>query len=370
MAEESTDSGIKIESPEASNENLQFHLVNKGIIRKNPDYNPEKWDSKRYMVDFDKAKALLQSPQAQKENSPVIFTEDLIKSEGEKSFKKVVKAFVDHGDIPTQLAVQIGRVVKPSNILIHDEDFARFLYTNSEFPESPEQRADLEIGTEYVNGWAFKQMHEAVTAAGVNLSNEQLFQLVLRNGVSHEYGHAIDRVILLLRQSKLEKSDDDWKEKMKITHEMKQSVYDTIAPREELKQLLEGQPEDGFATERKGTTSERIAVGFENVGTRYALEELEIDKDKIDQIMDNLEKEDKGRLDKSIQLINLLKSNSLTIEDLASARLDIWSNLKDQGQVELYDPLRFGLDTRFLGYFYPLTKNEVHTFVSQWLPKE
>lgn len=362
------------EKSDVNPRDVLLDLVRQDVIKKNPDRDPNRssFESKHFLVDLPKAVSILSKYKQDKVVIEITFPEEKVKQEAKAAYKRVVKNFVDNGIIPAELAVSVGRLIRPDNVVVVSGDHARFLYLKEEFPQSPEKRADLEIGIEYVNGWGVQEMKLALEKAGVSLNQDTLLWLTLMDGLSHEYGHAVDRVLTLLEAEKhksatpLEGSKYVWE----TGHSMQNSVYEKVAPNSELMGMLENQPKDGWYTAPRLTSSERIAVGFENIGLGLALKQLDIEPQTIAKILAEYSKSDRTNIDKYKQLFQELDARGMNFEDFTSGALELYSQLKADGQVDLFAPVSSNYGVRSLGYFFPLNKEQIRAYITQWYKPE
>lgn len=288
----------------------------------------------------------------------------------QKAVKQSIRAFVKNGDIPPSLAVTVGRLLRPSNIKVTREDYARFLYLGHSFPTTPEERASLEVGLEY----AFGQVNvykEMLAENGVNLTEDQIIDLILRDGISHEYGHAVHSTLSLIQYgeyiSKLPEGERGKKSFWDIREELEQRIFDTIAPNQDLANLLLNEPDED-STKRSRTSSERVGRGFQYLGSRYVLQDFGVDPTKIDAVIETF----RIRHDKVLvgykRIIEEIRARNLNIALFSYGLNDVLSALREMKREDLQKILHFGFGARDLGYYYPLTQDQIRSFVREsWL---
>jgi hypothetical protein len=345
-------------------------LIEKGGIKKNPEYgkNGKYFGHDPYIIDDELAEKLF-TEDVKKDPPPLFsFGEERIKQESEQAFKKVVKSFVDNGVITPDLAVQVGRIIRPTDISTPNADWARFLYLDKIFPSNKDGRGNIEMGTQYVNGWGAQQMKDVLDKQGVHLNQDQLLQLVVRNTIAHEYGHAVDRTIALLQtanQAGKEPGKDLYEIIIPLEDKMSASLYEYIAPNMRLQEVFVGQPKEGPYVRRGLTSSERIAVGFENLGQQFSLRELGIAESTIDNIIKEYQQLDNKKLESYSEMAKVGLEKGLNLQEIGEARIQLSSQLKDKGRDNTL-VAQISPNVRVVGYYFPLDRSEIKAYIDQW----
>lgn len=353
---------------------ISLHPGLKGVIPDSLNFYLDEPPYKRipvWIVDIDKSIEVLEKCQVETPNIEIpTGREQELFERSQKAVKQTVKAFVKNGDIPPALAVSVGRFLKPANVKITPHDFARFLYFRHSFPTKPEERADLEVGVKYVFGQRNDYL-EMLGENGVELTDDQLLDLILRDGMSHEYGHAVHAALDLIqwgayivKPTEGEKPKSYWK----IRRDSAQYIYETIAPDQDLAEILANEPDSG-KSERSNTSSERLGRGFQYLGAYYALLDMGFDSAKAGKIVETYKKRDRTSLEGYKKIIGEIRLHNLNINIFGEGITDLQVALKKLGRTDLLESIRFGFSTRELGYYYPLNQEQLRLFVEKfWLP--
>lgn len=324
-----------------------------------------------WIVDIDKSIEVLEKCKVETPNTEIpTGREQELFERSQKAVKQTVRAFVKNGDIPAVLAVTVGRFLKPANVRITPHDYARFLYFKHSFPTKLEERADLSIGLKYVFGQR-NDYREMLWENGVELTDDYLLDLILRDGVSHEYGHAVHAALNLVqwgayvvKPNEGEKPKSYWQ----IREDSAQYIYDTIAPDQDLAEILASEPDSDYSR-RSSTSSERLGRGFQYLGTKYALQDMGIDSAKAGKIVETFKKRHGTVLEGYKKVIGEIRLHNLNIEIFSNGITDLQVALKKRGRIDLLESIRFGFGARDLGYFYPLNQDQLRSFVKTfWLP--
>lgn len=358
-------------------EAIRLHPNLKGVIPKRTWFYPEgsSLGTNVYVVNTDQAIKTLEKCTTSEEPSPEVPKEKEAElfERSKQALKQAVVAFAKNGDVPPALAASVGRLLRPPDVRITDEDYARFLYTEDEFPKTKVDRASLEMGLKYVYR-QIKPFQELLTQHGVKLTEDQIINLILREGAAHEYGHAVDMTLELLeweeyvsRLPHAERPDRYFYEVRENHHQL---IFDTIASNQELTELLSAEPLDGLYTYRTRTSSERVARGFQFLGLKYALLDLGISEEKAEQIVLGFMQRHQDQLEESKQLIQEVRKHNLNLEILGCALNDLRIDLTKRGRNDLYKQIQFGFGAKDLGYYYPLDKKQIKSYISAfWPPK-
>lgn len=332
-----------------------------------PDPNSGNYEES-YVVNLEKAKEVLQpfeiSTQIMKSADQLSPQE--VYEDGQKALKETIKAFVTHGDISPELAVLVGKIIRPSGVEVNDHHCARFFYPHDYFPEDGEEKGSLEIGLTYLASH-LKQFKEITTWHGFHFSEQQLLHLVLRNTASHEYGHAIDRALRINEWKRREREDPKANVfSSQVDKEFNNLIYDTLAPDSRLQEIFAYEPENADYANREGTSSERIATGFEFLGLSYALNELGVNDQKVAAIVSDFKDVDRKSLYQYEDVLRLARQHHLNFELLGAAINKITVSLKEENLFNLASVLAFGFYSRNFGYYFPLTGEQLHEYISSF----
>lgn len=326
----------------------------------------EEWKS--YTIDVPKAVAVLEGSAKEEELPQDIhgeYEQEHLEERSQKIFRQIVKSFVERGIVPRPLAVEVGRLLRPSSVEIIKERYHRFLYLRDVFPSTPPERAKLQISPN-LTVQREKPLRERLKQAGIDLTAEQIEQINLRWGISHEYGHAVHRTLVLSRveQEAERQGDKDFQQvAYGVENQFDVDVFNRIALDEELARALKNEPEGGFHHwSRRATTPERVATGFEYLGLRYALEDLGVGGQKAREVVEGFMEEDRKWFREYVQLMEDVRSKGWNLEDLSDALSELRGALREIRREDLLDELpSFG--ARNFGYLSPLNEKQIKELV-------
>ncbi len=316
--------------------------------------------AKKYQIDYDGVARLLEKElTGQFEYVPEqkITRQELVE-EGQVVFREVVHAFVKHGDIPVGLAVKTGELIRPSDLIADDSNHARMMYlSNDGHPD----KMKITVGKEIVDGRRFSLMKEATRACGISLTDKQIRHLAIRDIVSHEYGHAVDGALLKVQQVGI--GEENWQ----VPENMRKYIYDELAPSEDLQIILGKEAERDYTSLPNLTSIERVAVGFEDLGMRYALEEMGVESDKAMEVLSYIREKD-GKVWKSIvRSVELMRGKGLKLGDLFDIQLELGDHFKKLLRFDLEGYIRrMRLDTIVFGYYFPLSQEQLRAYVGKY----
>lgn len=358
---------------------IRLHPLLKGVTPDKSWFYPEPGSfvsKKAYIVDVERAiEVLSQIKSSETEIEVPQGREQGILRQSRRALGQSIKAFIANGDLTSSQLMTIGKLVRPSNIRITGEAHARYLDLGFSFPQNSGEREEisLELGLKYIFR-KLERVYKPILAQNeLNLTEEQILNILLRTSASHEYGHALKKALEIL-QWEAYSAEASGVEKMKkwyeFTPEWEKQVVELL-PNQELADILSSEPEDGWYSERRMTVSERIATGFEYLGLQYALEEVGIDPAKQKQIMNSYTERDKAHLRQYKKVIALARARNLNLELLGGAVDDLSIKLEKRGRQDLKELLCFGFSARNLGYFYPFTKEEIHNLMEAfWMERD
>lgn len=343
-----------------------YELVSKNVIAANPQINSGAYP---YLLDLDQAATVLQNLDQEEQLDGEVDKQQL-EAGAKKAFNQVVKAFVEQGIVPASLAVQVGKLLRPSSVEVLETDYHRFLYLQDEFPKTSEGRAALEIGVDRYRLMRV-ELESYLKAAKISLTEEQLQNVLLRWGVSHEYGHAVSRTLEILQIEKFIKGQPQG-EYLYIAERGRNlvngSVYSDIAADQELRDILQDEPEDGLYTRRNITSSERIAAGFEYLGLQYALEDNGLSREQGQSILQQFATSDEQQFQQCQQLVRFIRTQKIGLDILGQAMTSLSLDLKRNKMPHLSSLVPTNFGPRYFGYFKPLSGDQVREFVARLNP--
>ncbi len=290
----------------------------------------------------------------------------------QKSYRKVVKSFVDRGILSPEQVVSIGRIIRPENIVVRNQPAHQFLYLRDAFPETPESRGQIRISED---SYAIlkNRVGGLLSELNVTLSPEQLNEVAMRWGISHEYGHAVDTALILsLTEKRLKDHPEEplSQANVEAANSLYKYIYDVSAPNADLNDILAIDNNEMFS-DKTSTSSERIAGGFEYLGLRFALEDSGVEPEKIDSMIKKLLEKKAHYTDEAKQFSSVLKDNGFSMQAFSSGMGKLWSDLRSSGNKEITNKMPMSvIDARSLGYLAPLRKPEVQHLVSLFPQKQ
>lgn len=290
-------------------------------------------------------------------------------SEIKAAFSDTLRGFLSHDIISGNVMGQVSRIIKPSGVTPSENANASFLYLDDNFPEDPERRGEILLGKRAYAKWEgeFKSIYEKV---GLNLTDEQIRQTTLRFLISHEYGHAVERGIAILK-SEDEMTDSEklnpMSGRMKIMHGLKMHVYEQLAPNSKLQSLFTEEKVASIyrANDPALTTSERIATGFERLGLQYALEDINVDPIQIDQVLNYLQQTHESRFTEQKYILDKAKKKGFSLEQLSAAIDLIDGEMHKMERKDLAELTRGGFSGHTFGYAFPLNQDQIKEFTKE-----
>lgn len=347
---------------------ILYELLDTNIINNTPSSDPEWGYRLEYTVEIDQAIKLLErykanEPKPTKEDQTFSETTEILRKEASEALTRVIDVFVEKGFLSEELQRQIRRLIKPSNIEIVTTDYHRFLYLKNTFPEEPEDEGVIQVGVELINLME-RDLGRIFSEMGIGLSPEQIRKIALIQGLSHEFGHIVDRVLRLMEiEKRITSAGESLSETaIRVDREIDDFLRREF-PDEELEEILKNEPENGTFTYPGNCYSEKIATGFELIGLTEALLSEGVSASDVDKIMEALYTEKSRRLEEYKRLISFSRQKGFNLETLGEAINHLTYYLKNQGKTDLRDmlPLSFGIRT--IGYYRPLNPDQIRKFI-------
>ncbi len=284
-----------------------------------------------------------------------------------EALREVIGGFIEESILDQKTVEGIGLLLTEDNVVVTKNDYHRFLYLQDTLPQQSDERAVLEVGEPLV-----KQhigiLEEMLQSAGVTFNQEDLLRVALRWSIAHEYGHAIQTYMLLLRTGRRYQSSDKklWEVALELEDEMVNYLQE-IAPFQEVLDLLKYEPEDGIYVSLRGFYSESIAVGFELVGLMKALKTVfDISEEKIEEVMALRIRDIYRRRNQLSDFINFARTKQLGIEEIGTAVTELSLDLRDRGYLDLRNSLPLSFGIRTWGYVYPLSRKQLLKLVERY----
>lgn len=318
---------------------------------------------KGFTVDGEKSVLALQAVEAARSNE---ITPDFSQSTElspelvHQNYREVLQAFLEAGLISGEFMGQVSRIIKPSGIKPSNSEFARFFYLEDTFPKSADRRGSIEIGTKVVEYFEEK-LQEASEKVGIILSAEQRQKLILRTILSHEYGHAVHHTLAIQRVENALENDPEASFISVVVEQSKSldtTIHNTTAP-EELHEFFHDEEIESLSgNDPQNTVSERIATGFKEQGMRLALQEMGIEPEKAQALIDTLAQDDSKKLDEYRLTLKYAQERGFSMKTLAQAVSYVSTDIR-KDHPDLAEKIRGGFGSRNLGYFFPLTAEQL-----------
>lgn len=269
------------------------------------------------------------------------------------------------------MAVQVGRLLKPSGVEVVDRDYHEFLHRGPHFPASGEKRASLYIGIDH-HLQIESDLRHLLEQVHMSLSDEQVRDIALQVGITHEYGHAVARTVQILLFEKKQAINpqglpvETWHA---VDDLMNRTIFEKIAPDDELEDILRGEPDsfNDIYTNRGLTSVERIAAGFERLSLRFALTEAGLAEQQTKLIMGINDKENKDLLGEHCRFLSFANNRGLKLNILGQLLDQLKFNLEEKGLPSLAQELPMTFGAVVLGYLKPLTEDQLKNFIATFL---
>lgn len=287
---------------------------------------------------------------------------ELSKPEVQEAFLASLEAFSKMGVLSDDVRKQVEKIVDPNRINLTDNTFARFAYQGDRFPSSPEKKGEMVVGrgiVELMN----QKLQEAANNAGVRLTQEQTKKVALRLITSHEYGHAVHNTkkIERLENALIEKPDEEFiRLIIDIDQEVDETIANEIAPNPQMAQLYQGETVNGAFDNNSPrlTVSERVAMGFQNIGVIEALKELDLEPGQVQMIVEELNKTEARLLKETTFALDEARARGFSMKTFGDAVNELATEVRDADK-QLYELLRAGFNSRNFGYYFPLSEDEI-----------
>ena len=350
-----------------SNE-IIYRFLKNGIITNEPSKDEEWGYPLLYTVRIDEAIQVLEEykdPKTTKETLSPEVEEDLRK-QAEECLNRIIERFIKSGLLPEELQRQIMRLINPSNIEITQEDYHRFIYLKDEFPQNLEDQGVIQVGME-LNEYLEKELAQILSENGITLSSEQIRRIALTRGLSHEFGHIVDRVLRLreIERRAISSKNSISQIAIAVDEEMDKTLFGEIAVDDELENILKGEP-NGIFTNPSSCYSEKIASGFEIIELREALIAEGLSAPYVKKIMEALSERSSRKFEEFKWLFSCSRAKGLNLETLGEAINNLAYYLKKRERPDLRNlfPISFGI--RSIGYYRPLNEDQLRAYISRY----
>lgn len=354
-------------------------LIDQEAIKLHPDLNmisPSDSDYFRsgdgklqdaYVLDLDKSASVIDKFFVENPKDAIVPSTDLL-DPGRSAFKKIVKYFTVNNIIPTSLAVEVGKIIRPSGFRPTKGNDAGFYYFKEVFPENPAERGTVRLGERYVYLMS-KNLARIFSNLEINCTQDQLRDIVLRSVIAHEYGHAVKQTIVIMKLAEMYPniSPENLKRfAFALSKQIDQTIYEIIAPNHELTDIFSDEPNTLMKSD---SSEERLAQGFEYLGLQSVLKDLGITEDKIQLVLEAFRKIDHDRFIDHKHLIEYAKKHGLNLRLLQKALSRLMIELDTRGRGDLSLCLMTNYGPNMLGYAFALTPHEIQKFIAMFLPK-
>jgi len=202
------------------------------------------------------------------------------------SFRKVVKRLVDNRIITPRLAYWVGRVSRPSSVILGEEMSYAWSIPNTEnlsLPEIDGERESIIIGDKLIHSTNNQIASAIERAGGAKLTEEELTDISTQTIIAHEYTHKALGVLetLYATQNGKPENDDVYYERAK---EIKVHAA-SIAPDEVLNRLIGNVPQNTRSHIEQQIIEERICAGIEKYTLLTLLRQKGVSEKSIDEVI-------------------------------------------------------------------------------------
>jgi len=320
----------------------------------------EKWD-KPYTVYIDKVIEILEEEEISciRRNVEIVNISDLVR----QGFNDAIQALERCKVLSRELLNNLRRIVTISSIQVCDETFHRFEYYSEFFPANEDELGILTFGTVKCR-LMMEDLEKIFRSQKINFNRDIITRVAIRWGISHELGHALYRTIVLLISEQRELKVGDYALSVEIKESVDQGIYSS-ADYHLAEELLKGEPSDGLHTQLHGVVTESFCRGIEYIGLEEALLDEGVSTSDVDKIIEEFLEGDRREFEDFQFLIREIHRKGLTLEAFCWALNDIFMALKRLGRQDVRDRLPASFGSQFLGYFVPLKRDQIETFLSK-----
>lgn len=289
----------------------------------------------------------------------------------QRLYGKMVRSFVQNGFLPESLVSDASKIFRAANIRKTRGDATHLtdITQTYRFADGPVRPTTMYIAEEIAH--EVDSLRTSLQKFGVtNLSEEQIQECVIRQVLSHEYGHVLHRTIAISLANRFlerqRKSDSNFIEpdEANYQHFVRQvemsifeAVYQEIAPDEQLQKIFAGEPTEGLR-QSVFTSQERIAMGLEYIGLQFALEEKGVSGDVIEKIFAQRTAEHNQNFAELEAICQTVKEQQCSLNGLSYATVLLGNEIEKAGRSDLlgYHP---AMISTAIGYEVPLIVDEL-----------
>jgi hypothetical protein len=322
------------------------------------------WDTDKGEIRPEAAIVVLE--QIQGESHPVVLRQISGKML-RRHCRSVIRGFVDAELVPGELALDVGRYFRPSDI---EMSTSRTGVIGKEL-----RGRGAEYDRMYFNrhGDLEKFRHE-LEKDGIVLSDDNLLTIYVRRGLGHEYGHEIMCALLrsMIEEGESESASDSKAGELKpiqreaVITGVYVSLMDSVSVRYPIPNLAIVKY---FAKDRmltilgKFAGTERIAVGFEIIAYQQALEAVGVSEIIAKKAVERLHRDLLRDGDDFLELLHTLDSRGLKQNVVSTSLKNLGRYLGRIGRPDLaaFFPDPFNL--KLVGYDYPLHEDELRELI-------
>jgi len=296
-----------------------------------------------------------------------------------KAFSHVVKTFIGRRIISSALEAQIERLVDSDGVQVGTEGIGEFRYFKDTFPADSE-KAVINVGYDIYKERE-RDLKNCTDALGIGLTEDKIRQISLTGIIAHEYGHAVERTIELMRAEQLVKvspqgnSDEVITKNIVQASKEKRESLSAIGDDPSLQELIfiqEGETISTWDTPYHDIDSERFASGLEILGLRFALEDADLNAGQVADVINNLRVDRTKKLDEFKAVTKLINSKDLDVYYMRFALRDLKTTLINSSTSATHLDIEERIPEQPpyfpIGYYIPFSETQVKQFIDKFPP--
>lgn len=345
-------------------------LVTRGVLR--PDYGAKNQPNS-FVFEPDGVDRLIQDtikikvPSSDPAHfSPTTFRRARYEQQVQRAFQQSVKTLVDRDIIPSHLAIQVGRIVRPGNIVIERGNPFRsghFDFKGNDFPKDAiERRKMVKFGVNMATLSAIEDGNlYRLLRQNHGFTDEQIFRVYTPHITGHEYAHAVEWTLALLTKETLGLGVD-----VSAVKKRNGAAILSVSPQEE---LLQEYTEEPALTHVTRIPSERFATGIEYLNLQHVLEEEGFDKIEAEKIIEVVSSMRREQWTTFSPAVSVSKSHGISRVALTAALEAISGVLRKRDDIESLVTGQLLIEAiprihpNYFGYFFPLDEQQIRQYI-------
>lgn len=325
---------------------------------------------------------------SESEKKDPIASDEILRQKAIDAYYVMLNLFLAEGVITSDLEEQIKRLTTPDDVVTREKQ-SELLYEDYVFPQDEKDRAKLIVSYGSIRRMAEK-IRQTATTVGVPLTDEQIEQAAFCELIAHEYGHAIESTVRLLKVERATGGSNSQsssnQEDVTETLLKKQRIFRSVTSdmNKELSRII-FDPEidlpassDPLAPQHsanvlyrdwtRGTHSinrERVGSGFEYWGLRLVLKSLGLTPEQASVIVRNIKGDVRAEFNELVLTDQHIRNKGIRLADLDQALKQLQSlpEVKRAG-LENHIPVNFHFP---LGYSKPVSEEHLKQYLTSCL---